>query len=236
MRLAWDNRPFRILLAAYFVQSVGQATSYAAVALVFIFVLGKVDLLIPFILAMSAGSILGQPLWVRLSQRLGKRRVFTLAAAAWAVVTLSWLAAAPGSPVTLQLPLLGALSTEQGLALLRAPLIGFFNAGFVLMLQSMLTDTVVYDRARHGRSSEGALSGVFSAAEKLAYAVGPALAGMVLSLSNFHASQGGAVAQDAGAISGILLNYSLIPALFVLASLLVIRGYRLTDSSSRAMR
>jgi glycoside/pentoside/hexuronide:cation symporter, GPH family len=237
MRLAWHNRPFRTLLAAYFVQSVGQATSYAAVALVFIFVLGKVDLLIPFILAMSAGSILGQPLWVRLAQRLGKRRVFTLAAAAWAVVTLSWLAAKPGAVLTpLQLPLLGALTTEQGLALLRAPLIGFFNAGFVLMLQSMLTDTVVYDRLRHGRSSEGALSGVFSAAEKLAYAVGPALAGVVLSLSNFHASQGGAVAQDAVAISGVLLNYSLIPAAFVLASLLVIRGYRLTDYSSRAMR
>jgi len=48
------------------VQSVGQAASYSAVALVFIFVLGKVDLQIPFILAMSAGSILSQPLWVRL--------------------------------------------------------------------------------------------------------------------------------------------------------------------------
>lgn len=233
MRLAWDNRPFRTLLAAYFVQSVGQATSYAAVALVFIFVLGKVDLLIPFILAMSAGSILGQPLWVRLSQRLGKRRVFTLAAAAWSVVTLSWLAATPGGPATLQLPLLGALSTEQGLALLRAPLIGFFNAGFVLMVQSMLTDTVVYDRVRHGRSSEGALSGVFSAAEKLAYALGPAVAGVVLSLSHFHASQGGAVAQQATAIGGMLLNYSLIPSLFVLASLMVIRGYSLADADLR---
>ncbi len=236
MRQAWDNRPFRTLLAAFFVQSVGQATSYAAVALMFIFVLGKVDLLIPFILVLSAGSILSQPLWVKLSQRLGKRPVFSLAAAAWSVLTLSWLAATPGGPVTLQLPLLGALTTEQGLALLRAPLIGALNAGFVLMVQSMLTDTVVLDRLHHGRSSEGALSGVFSAAEKLAYAVGPAVAGVVLSLSNFHASQGGAVAQEALAISGILLNYSLIPVLFVLASVWVLSRYRLTDADLPASR
>lgn len=234
MRQAWDNRHFRVLLAAFFVQSIGQATSYASVALVFIFVLGKVELLIPFMLAMSTGSILSQPLWVRLSQRLGKRRVFMVAAGAWALLTLSWLPAQAGGPVALQLPLLGGLSAEQALALLRAPLIGMLNSGFVLMVQSMLTDTIAYDRLHHGRSSEGALSGVFSAAEKLAYAIGPALAGVVLSLREFQASQGGAVAQGANALGGILLNYALLPALFVLASLLLMRRYTLDESVLQA--
>jgi len=228
MGLAWGNRPFRTLLGAYFIQSIGQATSYAAVGMVFYYVLGKVELLIPFVLMMSVGSVLSQPLWVWLSRRLGKHRVFSLAAFAWAMLTLSWFWVGVGGPVVLQLPLLGGLSSEQALALLRAPLIGVLNSGFVLMVQSMLTDAVAYDQVRHQRASEGALSGVFSAAEKLAYALGPAVAGVVLSWAGFQSSQGGAVGQQAAAVHGILFNFAVLPALFVLASLLVMRGYRLS--------
>ena len=49
----------------------------------------------------------------------------------------------------------------------------------------------------------------------------------VLSAAGFHASHGGAVAQGASALRGILVNYSLVPAVFVLLSLLVIRAYHL---------
>lgn len=227
MRQAWDNRPFRTLVTAFLVQSVGQAASYASVALVFIFVLGKVDLLIPFMVVMSAGSILSQPLWVGLAKRLGKQRVFMLAAAAWALLTLSWYPTPAGGMPVMDLPLLGPLSTEQALALLRAPFIGMLNSGFVLMVQAMLTDTIAHDSLQRGRSSEGALSGVFAAAEKLAYALGPAIAGVVLSLSGFHASQGGAVAQGSSALGGLLVNFAVLPALLVLVSLVIIRRYRL---------
>lgn len=227
MATAWSNPPFRTLLAAFFIQSIGQAASYGAVALVFLFVLGNVALLIPFILLMCAGTILSQPLWVWLSRKIGKREVFTLSALAWALLTFTWFLAKPGGPVVANLPMLGGVTGEQLLALLRAPLIGVLNSGFFLMAQSMLTDAVVYDRVRNGRSSEGALTGVFSASEKLAYAIGPFLGGLVLSAAGFHASHGGAVAQGASALRGILVNYSLVPAAFVLLSLVVIRAYHL---------
>lgn len=227
MATAWSNPPFRALLAAFFIQSVGQAASYGAVALMFLFVLGNVTLLIPFILLMSVGSVGSQPLWVWLSRKIGKRETFTLSAFVWALLTFTWLLAKPGGPIVAHLPVLGDVTGEQILALVRAPLIGVLNAGFFLMAQSMLTDAVVYDRVRNGRSSEGALTGVFSASEKLAYAVGPFLGGIVLSAAGFHASHGGAVAQGASALRGILVNYSLVPAAFVLLSLLVIRAYHL---------
>lgn len=226
MRAAWANRSFRTVLASSFLQGIGQATSYAAVGLVFVFVLGDVRLLIPFILALSAGSMLSQPLWVRLAWRLGQRRVLVLAALGWVLMTLSWWLLSPLRPDTprpWQLPLLGALSDDQFWTLCRAPLIGVLNSGFVLMLQALFTDVVARDSRQAGRSTEGALTGVFSAAEKLAYAVGPAIAGAVMSLSGFQASQGGAVGQQASATAGILLNFSLIPALFVLASLWPLR-------------
>lgn len=228
MGTAWSNPPFRTLLGAFFIQSVGQAASYGAVALMFLFVLGNVALLIPFVLLMSVGTVASQPLWVWLSRRIGKQAVFTIAAFAWALLTLTWFLTKPDGPIVAHLPMLGDVTQEQILALVRAPLIGVLNSGFFLMAQSMLTDAVAYDRVRNGRSSEGALTGVFSASEKLAYALGPALGGIVLSAAGFHASHGGAVAQSATAVRGILVNYSLVPAVFVLLSLLVIRAYRLT--------
>lgn len=226
MQAAWANREFRTVLASSFLQGIGQATSYAAVGMVFVFVLGDVRLLIPFILALSAGSMLSQPLWVRLAWRLGQHRVLVLAALGWVLLTLSWWLLTPLRPDTPRpwpLPLLGALSDDQFWMLCRAPLIGVLNSGFVLMIQALFTDVVARDSRQAGRSTEGALIGVFSAAEKLAYAVGPAIAGAVMSLSGFQASQGGAVGQHATAAAGILLNFSLIPALFVLLSLWPLR-------------
>jgi GPH family glycoside/pentoside/hexuronide:cation symporter len=228
IKLAWSNKPFVFLILTYLLQSIGQAMSYSVIALVFIYALGNISLLIPFVLVMGVGTVASQPLWIVVSKRFGKRATFVGAVLVWSAVTISWLFVTPNSPVLVRLPLIGALTTQQALALVRAVIIGVFNSGFVLMAQSMLTDTVAYDRIKFGRSSEGVFSGVFSAAEKFTYACGPALAGIVLTLTGFASSKGGPAAQGASAIHGILLNYSVFPAALALLSLLVIRYYKLT--------
>jgi GPH family glycoside/pentoside/hexuronide:cation symporter len=228
LRLAVQNRPFAVLITTYLVQAIGQAISYAAVGLVFLYALGNVALLIPFVLLMGAGTVISQPFWLWVSKRIGKPRTFVAAVVVWIAITITWFLVRPGGPVLMQLPLIGPVTLEQVLALARAPAIGVFNSGFLLMAQSMLTDTIAYDRVRFGRASEGVFSGVFTAVEKLSYAIGPALAGFVLSLTGFHATKGHIGAQSAEAVRGIMLNYSLIPAAIFAISLLVFRGYRLT--------
>jgi GPH family glycoside/pentoside/hexuronide:cation symporter len=233
-RIAAHYNWFALLGGAHFLQQLGQACNYTAVGLVFIYAVGNIDLLIPFVLIMTVMTVVSQPAWVWVSRRIGKRICYVVSVTVWALVTLSWLAVHPGTDELVRLPLLGPLSTQAALVLLRAVIIGPFNGGFVLMSYSLLTDTIEYDRRRFGVSREGAFSGIYSALEKLAFAVGPAVAGGILSLTGFQESKGGGGLQSAGAVHGILIVFGLVPAIFALASLLLLRFYRLDEKKISA--
>jgi len=91
----------------------------------------------------------------------------------------------------------------------------------------MLTDTIDAQRRATGQANEGVFAGLFSAGEKLAFALGPVVAGVVMSRFGFVASTGGAVAQSDHAITGIVLLYGPIPAALQVVSLIVFARYRL---------
>jgi len=226
-RLAWQNQPFRIVAGSYFLQMVGAATGYTVLGLFFIYAVRDIPLILPFILLISVMAGVSQPLWLAVSRRFGKKPTYMLCIVSWCVVTLTWMLVRPGSDVLVVLPVIGQLSTQGALILLRGLVIGVFNSGFILMAFSMLTDTIAFDRAAFGISREGIFSGVFSALEKVAFAVGPAIAGTALSLAGFAESRGGAGAQSASAVEGIVLSISVLPVCLTAASLLLLRRYRL---------
>lgn len=116
---------------------------------------------------------------------------------------------------------------DHVLVIVRALAIGAVNGGFIMLALSMMTDTVDYQRRNMGVASEGVFAGLFSAFEKLAFAVGPVIAGVVLSLFGFVSSTGVEVPQTATAIGGIVLLYSVIPAAMQGIALLVFRKYKL---------
>jgi GPH family glycoside/pentoside/hexuronide:cation symporter len=93
------------------------------------------------------------------------------------------------------------------------------------MAVSMLTDAIDLQRRAQGNADEGVFSGIYSAVEKLAFAVGPLIAGLGLSLSGFVSSTTGVIPQSSTAITGILLLYSVAPAAVQLTSLLVFSRY-----------
>lgn len=228
-RLAARNKPFVIIAASTLIQQLAAAAGYTVLGLFFIYLVGKVEMIIPFIMIMGITAMLVQAPWVWVSRRIGKLQTYMLCVVAWIAVTLSWFLVKPSTDIAVTLPLLGALSTENIWLLVRAFLIGVFNSGFVLMSYSMLTDTMEYDRRRFGVAREGVFAGVFSATEKLAFALGPFVGGIVLSLTGFQPSTGGAGAQDAQALHGILIVYAAIPAALFTLSLLVLRLYKLDE-------
>jgi len=228
------NRPYMTLLGTTFVQGIGQASSYTVLGFVFFYALGAIWLVPAFIVVMVIGSGLSQPIWLALSRRYGKERCYVGASLAWAAVTVSWFWARPGDDILVTLPVIGPLATQHVLALVRAIIIGPVNAGFLLLGLSLLTDTVDYQRQRFGVAHEGVFSGIFSAAEKLAFAMGPLLAGIVLSICGFKSSTGGAAAQGPRAITGILLLYSLIPATTQVLSLLIFSRFQLDSWDGEA--
>jgi len=220
------NKPFIILTSTYLVQSIAQASGYAVVGFVFIYAIQDINLLLPFILVMASGSILSQPMWLKVSRAWGKTRAFWVACIGWAAVTLTWLWVGPGTDVLATVPFLGEISSQDGLVLIRAFIIGVTNSGFALLSFSILTDTIDAFVDKNERIDEGIFSGLFTAAEKMAFALGPLLAGAVMSMTGFQSSIGGVTEQSEDAIRGIVLCYSLVPVVVMGLSLVVFSRYK----------
>ena len=90
------------------------------------------------------------------------------------------------------LPIFGEMTMKDAMILLRGALIGVTNAGFIMLIIALFTDTVHYGATKGGSAVEGAYAGVWSACEKVGFALGPLVAGFVLSFYGFRSSQGGA--------------------------------------------
>lgn len=223
-----QNKPFLVLLTTSFVSNVGQAASYTVIGFVFLYALQAIWLIPMFILCMSAASLAAQPLWLWLPRRIGKPRSYMVAAMVWVAVTVTWLWATPADDVVMHVGA-QALGTQHVLVLVRAVIIGMVNGGFILLALSMMTDTVDYQRRLMGVANEGVFAGLFSAFEKLAFAMGPVIAGLVMTAFGFVSSTGGAAAQTPHAITGIVLLYSAIPAAMQCLALLVFSRYRLPE-------
>ncbi|WP_103729504.1 MFS transporter [Novosphingobium sp. HII-3] len=229
-----SNKPFMILLATTFVQGIGMASSYTAIGFFYVYALNMVQIIPTFVIVMAIGSLVGQPIFLHLSRRFGKERCYVVGSALWMMVTTTWFFVEPQSPVVATLPLIGDLTREGLLVLARGFFIGVVNTGFLLLSFSMLTDTVDLHRRRHGSVNEGVFSGIFSAAEKLAFALGPLVAGIIMSSFGFVSSTHGVVPQSEHAVLGVIMLYSVVPVVTQLISLLVFSRYRLdSDEISR---
>ncbi|MFZ5704054.1 MAG: MFS transporter [Pseudomonadota bacterium] len=230
LRVVRRNRPFLVLLATSFLSNIGQAASYTVIGFVFLYAIQAIWLIPIFILCMSIASLAAQPLWLWLPRRIGKPRAYVLASLVWAAVTVTWLWVGKGGADVATLPGGQPVNSQHLLILLRALVIGLANSGFILLALSMMTDTVDYQRRTQGVANEGVFAGLFSAMEKLAFALGPVIAGIVMSAFGFVSSTGGAAAQTDQAITGIILLYSVIPASLQGIALLVFSRYRLPRS------
>jgi GPH family glycoside/pentoside/hexuronide:cation symporter len=224
---ALKERDFRWLTLTYFLQCVSQGCSFTVVSFIFILCVGNVNLILPFVLIMSVGSMVSQPLWLALAKRWGNQACFLISNIGYIVLSITAFWIEPGTDVLLRLPFGEAVSTQQAIVLLRGFPLAVFNSGFLLFTLSMFTDTVNRAKKRsHSQLNEGVFSGIFTATEKLSFAVAPLLAGVVMSASGFSASTGGIHSQSRQALAGILATYSIIPAAIMALSLLSFHQYR----------
>jgi GPH family glycoside/pentoside/hexuronide:cation symporter len=97
---------------------------------------------------------------------------------------------------------------------------GAAAGGFLMVTLSMLSNVLAADTQRTGINREGTYSGVWCAVEKLAFAAGALVVGLVLSLVGFVESTNGAhAAQTPMAIVGIGFTYCGINMIIYLASI-----------------
>jgi GPH family glycoside/pentoside/hexuronide:cation symporter len=111
---------------------------------------------------------------------------------------------------------------------------GFFNGvaatGTTLMSVSMLPDLMEYDRLRTGERREGVYSSLYTIVEKIGYAIGPGLIGLLLAASGFVATTRGAIVeQPDSAIRALYVGMAILPSVLVVASFVMMLFYRIDE-------
>ncbi len=207
------SHAFRVLLLCFALQGLATGVMLAGAQYVATWVLRSESAVTFLFIALIGPALLFAPLWRIVAGRIGKERAFRYASTMFGIAALALLGmlAAPGPWIYLPVALAGA---------------GY--AGMQSLPMSMLPDVISHDANTHGRGSAGTFGGVWTAGETTGMALGATVLTLVLGTSGYIQSVAGeTVIQGPAAINGIILSFSLVPALLIVASLLVFRRYPL---------
>ncbi len=206
-KIVWHNKPYCQLLLVGFLQKLGEGLGYGSFAYLCIYVVHQpLSAMGLVVLVATIGQIVCQPLWVFLSRRWPRSGVYTVGVLGWCLNLLLWLGM-DNRPTWLLIP----LGLQAGIA-----------AGALLSATlSMLADAIVADGAATGVNREGLYSGIWLASEKVAFALGALIVGLMLSAGGFIESTGGiAGAQPRSAVIAIATTYVGVNGLVYLLSLI----------------
>ncbi len=221
LKIAWNNKPFVVLISANIVQYISAGIGYAGGFFFFAYSMRlgfDVFNVIPiWIIIIAVSSIAAMPVLVWASAKFGKMPVYK-----WCLILYA---------ISIQFYFL-ADAESMWIIWLIAVAIGLFNGGFILMSFSVLTDTINYDRIKSGISREGVLSSVYSAVDKVGNALGSAIFLAFLSIIGFVESSDGSLAEQSDSVlQGIAFVYVVVPALLHSGSILILNRYKLDPDS-----
>lgn len=207
------SQPFRALLLTFVLQGLATGLMLAGAQYVATWVLHSESAVTLLFLALIAPALFAAPLWGVVARRIGKERAFTIASSVFAIAALS---------------LIGLLWVPGDWVYLPVGLAGAAYAGMQSLPMAMLPDVISHDASTHGDGQAGIFGGVWTAGETTGMAFGATVLTIVLAITGYIASTGAqAVEQPAQAVAGIVLSFSVVPAVLIGASLLSLSRYRL---------
>ncbi|MER5895353.1 MFS transporter [Streptomyces sp. NPDC001876] len=209
---ARSHRPFLFLAGMWTLQALAIGVMLAGVQYFATYTLGSPAAVTPLFACLIGPLVLVMPLWNRLARLRGVK------GAQWCA-SLLFLAGA----------VLLAFTPAGGPALGYAAvvLIGVAYAGLQLLPLTMLADTLAADVARTGKRRAATFTGLWTAAETLAFALGAGVFALVLAVTGFRSSDADhRVAQPEAALTGITMGMSVLPAVLAGASLWLLHRYR----------
>ncbi len=220
-RTAFQNRPFLLLLGVKLTHLIGFAVFIAVLPFLFTRIMKVSDTYLGLYFLLQASLMLvSQPAWVRVSRRVGKRAGYFIAVAIYSVAGLSWVFATQGEPAA-------AIMARGFVA-------GIGAGGLLLIGQAMLPDTMEYDYQLSGVRREGVLAGVYTTVEKVSFALGPALAGLLLGAAGYIQSADVTIEQPEAARMVIYACASVLPVATLAVGCLLLLGYNLTEERLKA--
>jgi len=207
------SRAFRMLLATFLLQALATGMMLAGAAYIAKWVLRDDSGTTFLFVALIAPALVCAPVWSVISRRTGKEWAFGAASvlfglAALSLVLLVWM---PG-------PWLYAPVAVAGAA----------YAGMQTLPMAMLPDVISHDARTNGPGRAGIFGGVWTAGETTGMALGAVVLTLILALTGYQESVAGvAVEQSATAITGIVLSFSIVPAIMIGLSLWSLGRYPL---------
>ncbi|MFS0892604.1 MFS transporter [Microbacterium sp. 179-I 3D3 NHS] len=207
------SQPFRALLGTFLLQALATGTMLAGAQYVATWVLRSEDAVTLVFVALVGPALIATPVWTAIARRTGKESAFRVAsvlfAAAAATITIAvW---APGAWIY-------ASVAAAGVA----------YAGLQSLPMAMLPDVISHDERHSGRGQAGTFTGIWTAGETVGFALGATAVATTLAATGYISTVSGTtVAQPAAAVTGIVLSFSILPALLMAASLATLGRYRL---------
>ncbi len=210
------SAPFRALLSTFLLQALATGTMLAGAQYVATWVLRSEDAVTLVFLALVGPALLATPGWTAVARRIGKERAFAIASVIFTIAAASITLAvwAPGVWIYSSVAVAGVA-----------------YAGLQSLPMAMLPDVISHDERTSGPGQAGTFTGVWTAGETVGFALGATAVSLTLAATGYVSTVAGASStQPDAAITGIVLSFSALPAVLMLASLAALRGYRLRRS------
>lgn len=210
------SQPFRALLGAFMLQALATGLMLAGAQFVARWVLDDERAVTILFVSLIGPALLVTPVWQIVAKRIGKERGFVYASVIYmlATVVLTGMVFAPGWWIMAPVAVAGAA-----------------YAGMQSLALAMLADVINIDADKHNKDRAGIFSGTWTAGETTGMAFGATLLTIILTLTGYLEKTGTEqVVQQASAVTGISLSFSLVPAVLMFLSLIVFKRYRLRRS------
>ncbi len=212
LRVVAGARDFRLLLTTFVIQALATGCMLAGVDYLATDVLERKGASTILFVCFVGPALLLTPVWTSLGTRIGKKRGYVLSSLVLAVGAATAVVARSAPEAVL----FGAVF-----------LVGVGYAGCQVFPLAMLPDAAAVDARRTGQNRAGVYTGVWTAAETLGLALGPAVFALMLTVGGYRSSTSGDVVQPDSALTAIVLGFSLLPALLTVGSLAWLSRYSL---------
>ena len=206
LKIMMKNGLFRRLVLAFTLSTMGLSILMPLNAFYVVSVLQAPETYIPILMFFTTIiATLAIPMWVKVSDKIGKHRAWTAGLMVVLVVSPTYLFLGPG----------------QFMFMVPFALVSAIGTGaFQTLPNSMKADVIDIDTAKTGENRAAMFFSSWSLATKAAGSIGASLGLYALSLMGFDASANAENSEQA--IMGLKYSYAILPAvMFVLAGLIV---------------
>ncbi|MGR8978777.1 MAG: MFS transporter [Gammaproteobacteria bacterium] len=218
MILILHNKAFLRTLIAIILFGSGLMIQATLHKLVLTHVVGRPELFAPLILGETIAALAAMPLWLRLSDRIGKHRAVTLAAL--------WVGA-----WSLLFPWIGSGDIEWYGALIA--LRGSSFAAIFFLSNSIAADVIDQDTLDSGKQRTGLLFALWGMAIKLAVALGVLMGTGLPALFGFIPT---AISHTESSLSALMHIYGWLPCLIMLLAFPLLWNFPINEAYQQKLR